>query len=350
MVERTARRHDPENDEHQRTRFERDRDAIVHSNALRRLAGVTQVVSPSEGHVFHNRLTHTLEVAQIAQRLAEKIRGENDVKLLESYGGLDVNVVEAAALAHDLGHPPFGHVAEHELDRLVLEEKSPSAEGFEGNAQAFRILTKLAVRQIDSPGLNLTAAVLNATLKYPYLQENKGTETPPKPAHRKWGAYRSERDDLAFARKLQDRNREDWQSLEAEIMDWSDDIAYAVSDTEDFFRAGLIPLDRFLREERFPDDFASRVFDRWRDLDIVAECTKKSTANEQAEELKKLGAAFQRLIWEIRFATAKPFPIEPYLENSVSDHSSGRIGRIGVRSEWHFPPSDRLSSLDRRVL
>ena len=97
--------------EDQRTPGQRDRDRILYSSAFRRLAGVTQVVGPFEGHIFHNRLTHTLEAAQIARRLAEKLLKEQ-AELGTSLGGIDPDVVEAAALVHDLGHPPFGHVAE----------------------------------------------------------------------------------------------------------------------------------------------------------------------------------------------------------------------------------------------
>lgn len=102
-----------------RTPAERDRDRIIHSDALRRLAQVTQVVDSSEGHVFHNRLTHTLKVAQIARRLAERFRRSYDQQVLDDLGGVDPDAVEAAALLHDVGHPPFGHVSERALDELV---------------------------------------------------------------------------------------------------------------------------------------------------------------------------------------------------------------------------------------
>jgi len=141
-AKRDDRRHRPEGDDGGRTAFERDRDAILYTTAFRRLAGVTQVVSPAEGQVYHNRLTHSIEVAQIAQRLAERLlRTQPD---LANRYSLNPSVVEAAALAHDLGHPPFGHVAENELNALVRD--SSIVDGYEGNAQSFRVVTKLAVR------------------------------------------------------------------------------------------------------------------------------------------------------------------------------------------------------------
>ena len=104
-----------------RTAAQRDRDRLLYSSAFRRLANVTQVVAADQGYVFHNRLTHTLKVAQIARRLAEKINSEPETaKLAHSLGGLDADVAEAAGLAHDLGHPPFGHLAETALDELIV--------------------------------------------------------------------------------------------------------------------------------------------------------------------------------------------------------------------------------------
>lgn len=221
----------------QRDPFQLDRDRILYSTAFRRLAGVTQVVSPGEGEVFHNRLTHTLKVAQIARRLAEMLLARPGGKeLAEAWGGIDPEVVEAAALAHDLGHPPFGHVAEEELNHLVSEASPDQPEGYEGNAQSFRILTTLAVRRPGSKwGLDLTAATLAATLKYPRMWSAGA---------KKYGAYLSEKSPFDFARSLGTFHGEGRRSIEAQIMDWADDIAYAAHDTEDFYRAGLIPLEQ----------------------------------------------------------------------------------------------------------
>lgn len=214
-----------------RSQSQRDRDRLIYTAALRRLAGVTQVAGAAEGHVFHNRLTHTLKVAQIARRLAERLEGD---ELATTLGGIDPEVVEAAALAHDLGHPPFGHIAEHELDRLV--KLYGDEEGYEGNAQSFRIVTRLAAHHTDYAGLDLTRATLNAILKYPWRRA-LGDEKHKH--YRKFGYYTTEQEYFDFARK---GYLFSGQSVEAGIMDIADAIAYSVHDLDDFYRAGLVPL------------------------------------------------------------------------------------------------------------
>ena len=191
-----------------------------------------------EGHLFHNRLTHSLKVAQVGRRIAEKLLAENGTDAFDALGGLDASAVEAAGLAHDLGHPPFGHIAEDELHRLL--KAAGCEEGFEGNAQTFRIVTRLAVISPAFEGMNLTRATLAAILKYPWTSDDK---------RRKAGAYGSEATDFEFARDGLGLPHED-QTIEAAIMDWSDDIAYAVHDVEDFYRAGLIPLSRLANLDR----------------------------------------------------------------------------------------------------
>lgn len=230
----------------QRSPFKRDRDRVLYTSALRRLAGVTQVVAAEEGHVFHNRLTHTLEVAQVARRLAERLLDEQSA--LAEVLGLDAEVAEAAALAHDLGHPPFGHVAEEELDRLV--KSAGLMDGFEGNPQSFRVVTKLAKRHEDFDGLNLSRASLNAILKYPWFRQTDGSWQ-----ERKWGAFHVDGEDFTFARE---GFADTYKSAEAEIMDWADDIAYAVHDVEDFYRAGLVPLEQLLSSPEVAEAYAER--------------------------------------------------------------------------------------------
>src|SRR5208283_4236045 len=209
-----------------------------------------------EGHVFHNRLTHSLEVAQLARRAAEKLAREQP-KVARSLGGVDPDVAEAAALAHDLGHPPFGHIAEDELDRLLV--KDDVKDGFNGNAQSFRIVSRLALRRAHHPGLNLTRATLNGVLKYPWLRGAGGEPS------KKWGAYESDRDVFDWARKGQPGIT---RSVEAELMDWADDVTYAVHDVEDFYRAGRIPLDKLKNDPRERDRFLSYAGSRYvaRDL------------------------------------------------------------------------------------
>jgi dGTPase len=207
------------------------------------LGGVTQVVwAEEEGHLLHNRLTHSLKVAQVGRRLAETFqRGHNvDEKVrFDDFGGLDPDVVEAACLAHDLGHPPFGHAAEDVLQECA--EKSGAQDGFEGNAQSFRIVTRLAVLREDKQGLDLSRATLNAILKYPWRSREKALG-----GGKKFGVYDDDLDWYEWARAHMGL-RKGRRSLEAELMDWADDITYAVHDVEDFYRAGLIPTSRLGR-------------------------------------------------------------------------------------------------------
>lgn len=243
----------------QRTEFQRDRDRILYSDAFRRLQGVTQVMSADEGVIIHNRLTHSLKVAQVSRRIAERITSEKALTSadFDQLGGLDPDVCEAAGLAHDLGHPPFGHVAEATLQSLM-----ESTGHFEGNAQTFRILTKIEPHRDEYRGLNLCRATLSAVTKYPTARTEKGGAT-----HKKYGHYsRSEADEFTFARKsfgLSDKHK----SLEAEIMDFADDITFAIHDTEDFFRAGLIPLQQLGSENGSMTqktlELANDINERW---------------------------------------------------------------------------------------
>lgn len=235
---------------HQRTAAQKDRDRVLYSLAFRRLATVTQVVGPLEGYIFHNRLTHTLEVAQIARRLAECLR----LKTPAAANDIDPDVVECAAMAHDLGHPPFGHAAEDELKRIA--RAGHLADGFEGNAQSFRIITRLAELSPTWPnGLDLTRASLNAVLKYPWPA---GTTLPPVLAAKqgKYGVYDSDMAHFNFARALGPAPLE--QCVEAQIMDLADDIAYSVHDVDDFYRAGHLPLDQLATDRAQFYDFLTR--------------------------------------------------------------------------------------------
>jgi dGTPase len=251
-TKRTARFY-PDKAEDNRFAFQRDRDRILYTTSFRRLARVTQVVSADEGHVFHNRLTHSLQVAQVGRRIAEKLRRENRAIAAESGLFLDVNpdVVETACLAHDIGHPPFGHIAERELDNIATE--NGLADGFDGNAQSFRIVTRLAMGSTDN-GLNLTRATLNAILKYPWC---RGQNSAIKD---KWGAYDSDRELFEWARELGPRPLS--KSNEAELMDWADDVTYSIHDLDDFYRAGVIPLDRLVIDAEERARFYAEVFER----------------------------------------------------------------------------------------
>ncbi len=238
-------------DRDQRKPFETDHDRILYSSYFHRLAGVTQIVRAGEEDTFHTRQQHTHKVAQIGRRLAQKLVGEAAEREIDCEQ-IDPEVVAAASLAHDLGHPPFGHKGEYVLNELV---QNAGEEGYEGNAQTFRIITKLAIRWDDIPGLDLTRAVACAVLKYPWLRQ-----PDDKNKSKKWSAYSSEEKLFAWAREGQDK---DVPSLEAELMDWADDIAYSVHDLEDFHRCNMIPWSKILNDKDERSQIVARTADKW---------------------------------------------------------------------------------------
>ncbi|MEI6405355.1 MAG: deoxyguanosinetriphosphate triphosphohydrolase [Actinomycetes bacterium] len=212
--------HEP-NKSVERTEFARDRARVMHSSALRRLGVKTQVMQAGLDDFPRTRLTHSLECAQVGRELGAAL-------------GCDPDLVDAACLSHDLGHPPFGHNGENALNEL-----SQHIGGFEGNAQSFRLLTRLepkAFAPADSPraghsiGLNLTRAALDAASKYPWARKSGTT---------KFGVYDDDVDVFAWVRDSRTDTR---VCFEAQVMDWADDVSYCVHDIEDAIHGGHLDI------------------------------------------------------------------------------------------------------------
>lgn len=243
------RRHFAHDEDDERARFERDHDRLIHAPALRRLQGKTQVVTPGEADFFRTRLTHSLEVAQVARHLAQTLGANRDL-------------CEASALLHDLGHPPFAHIGEvtlnEALDALAEQwELDPVGDvgGFNGNAQSFRLAVKSLSHKPTFSGLDLTRAVLDGAIKYPWHREQGGA---PK-SDKRWCFFPTESDDAEWVRSGVPEERRLGQSVEAQIVEWADDVAYSIHDVEDWYRAGFMPLELIVQSDAARIELAGRI-------------------------------------------------------------------------------------------
>ncbi|MGP0102854.1 MAG: deoxyguanosinetriphosphate triphosphohydrolase family protein [Solirubrobacteraceae bacterium] len=264
----------------ERSPFALDYDRLIYQPAFRRLQGKTQVVSPGEADFFRTRLTHTLEVAQVARRLAEHINRlatkarltahtplyiedpEQVRRLPAEQQMVDPDLCEAASVLHDLGHPPFGHAGEAALSQAITAAGETwglaQTGAFDANAQSFRLAVKVLPHKERGRGLELTRAVLDGSLKYPWIC---GTGAAPDP--KKWSVNPTEEEDLKWVRIGVPKTMTYERSLEAQIIDWADDVAYAVHDLDDWFRAGYMPLARLATQKHDLDELSRWITDKW---------------------------------------------------------------------------------------
>lgn len=249
-----------------REEYEKDYARLIQSPAFRRLQGKSQVFGAGSGDYYRTRLTHSIEVSQIAREMARKLGKQYAFLNQDVHPGLKLvpEVVEIAALAHDLGHPPYGHRGEEVLNHIL---QSKYGAHYEGNAQNYRILMFLEKRAGSDRGLDLTAASLLAVNKYPFLLGENGQTK---------GVYETEWEAISFLRDL-------WQmpdgcrTLEAQLMDLCDDIAYSTHDIEDGIRAGKIQLtEDFLLQSSLIDNVVKEITEdpasmsalHWANIDI----------------------------------------------------------------------------------
>ncbi len=232
-------RMNPENNEEYRTPFQQDRDRIIHSGAFRRLQSKTQVFISGEYDFYRTRLTHSIEVAQIGRSICNYLKETSGLLQPDYY--IDPDLVEAACLAHDLGHPPFGHAGENTLHRLMRDFG-----GFEGNAQTLRVITEIIFTSGGEPrGMNPTRAFMDSVLKYKTLLE----QTPDANRH---FLYDDQHLYLAFVfdgdlphkHYAPGKPLNSFRSIECQIMDWADDTAYSLNDIVDGINARFITIER----------------------------------------------------------------------------------------------------------
>ncbi|MBW7473143.1 dNTP triphosphohydrolase [Paenibacillus oenotherae] len=250
-----------------RDEYEKDYARLIQSPGFRRMQGKSQVFGAGTGDYYRTRLTHSLEVSQIARELARRLGKKYPFLAKKEHPGLvmEPEVVECAALAHDLGHPPFGHKGEEVLNELLTTEFGLP---YEGNAQNYRILMFLEKRAGSGSGLDLTAAVLLGINKYPFSLAEPG---------RLKGVYPKEWEGIQSLRQAWGMP-EGCATLEAQLMDLSDDIAYSTHDIEDGIRAGKILMNRsFFEDDRLVQHLIQEIVEDqgnsavgWDQIDMTA--------------------------------------------------------------------------------
>lgn len=300
-----------------RSEYERDVDRVDYNYYFRRLAEITQVSAVHDRILRHNRMTHSLKVAQVGRRLVQYLEHDgNNTTGINVARGIDRNVVTAAGKLHDVGHPPFGHIGEQQLNQWA--KAHGLEDGYEGNAQTLRIILSLTAhqrgRKEPTYGLDLTWAVVAACVKYPWSSK----EAEERHIN-KWGYYKPEAE--IFHRFVAPLLPEQGvQTLEAEIMDWADDITYAVHDLQDFYTDGIIPLhhlrhnqetdtsyefddfwqyatEKLRRSNDLPSILARREFQRY------ASKFPKGRYRGEREEDAQLGALASQIITDASKAT-----------------------------------------------
>ena len=275
----------PQSTRDHRSASERDRDRILHSAAFRRLQGKTQVFGIGIADFYRTRLTHSIETAQIARGIAHNMLRETP----ELQHCLVPELAEAVALAHDLGHPPFGHGGEQTLDASMREVSRQArlpgkrALRFEGNAHTFHVLVAVEPKSPAYPGLNLTRATLAGVLKYPYEQDigNEKFVFASDMQAARWAVAEGTKILTARERREGKRPR---TSLTCQILNWADDCAYSVHDVEDALQA------QFLRTGDLLDTRFARRVEQYYERTRESEEAPTLSRNEIREELRRLEA------------------------------------------------------------